>query len=75
MNSKLNFLIGIIAFFCTSIYSDAKSNIYGGIEIGSKGIKMSVLEVGNIKKGDYTVKSFWTENIGIIKGLQKTVIS
>jgi hypothetical protein len=39
------------------------SNIYGGIEIGSKGIKMSVLEVDNIK-GDYTVKSFWTENIG-----------
>jgi hypothetical protein len=34
-----------------------------GIEIGSKGIKMSVLEVDNIKKGDYTVKSFWTENI------------
>jgi hypothetical protein len=24
-----------------------------GIEIGSKGIKMSVLEVDNIKKGDY----------------------
>jgi hypothetical protein len=32
---------------------------------------MSVLEVGNIKKGDYTVKSFWTENIGIAKGLQR----
>ena len=72
MNSKLNFLIGIIAFLCTSMYSDAKgSNIYGGIEIGSKGIKMSVLEVGNIKKGDYTVKSFWTENIGIAKGIAK----
>jgi hypothetical protein len=35
---------------------------------------MSVLEVGNIKKGDYTVKSFWTENIESQKGLQKTVI-
>jgi hypothetical protein len=35
---------------------------------------MSVLEVGNIKKGDYTVKSFWTENIGICKGIAKTVI-
>jgi hypothetical protein len=69
MNSKLHFLIGIMAFLCNSIHSDAKEpTIYGGIEIGSKGIKMTVLDVGNIKKGDYTVKSFWTEKLELQKG-------
>ncbi|RXR20613.1 exopolyphosphatase [Flavobacterium amnicola] len=45
------------------------SGIFAGIEIGSKGIKMSVVEVTNIKKGDYVVKSYWSENVGIAKGI------
>jgi exopolyphosphatase/pppGpp-phosphohydrolase len=32
---------------------------------------MTVLDVDNIIKGDYTVKTFWTENIGIGKGIAK----
>jgi len=72
MNSKLHFIIGVIALLCNITQSDAKeSNIYAGIEIGSKGIKMTVLDVVNIKKGAYTVRSFWTENIGIAKGIAK----
>ena len=47
----------------------AKAQLYAGIEVGSKGIKMSVLDVDNIKKGDYVVSSFWTENVGIAKGI------
>ncbi len=42
---------------------------YGGIEIGSKGIKVTVIEVKNIKKGIYDIKDFWTENVGIAKGI------
>ena len=45
------------------------AQLYGGIEIGSKGIKMSVLDVDNIRKGRYEIKSFWTENVGIAKGI------
>lgn len=43
--------------------------IYGGIEIGSKGVKMSVINVQNIKKGKYEVIDFWTENVAIAKGI------
>ena len=49
--------------------SFAQNNLFAGIEIGSKGIKMSVIEINNIRKGDFTVKSYWTENIGISKGI------
>lgn len=45
------------------------SGTFAGIEIGSKGIKMSILEVYNIKKGDFTIKSYWSENVGIVKGV------
>ena len=42
---------------------------YAGIEVGSKGVKMSVINVQNIKKGKYEVVDFWTENIAIAKGI------
>jgi exopolyphosphatase/pppGpp-phosphohydrolase len=44
-------------------------NLYGGIEIGSKGVKMSVIDVENAKKSIYTIKEFWTENAGVAKGI------
>ncbi|WP_300566947.1 exopolyphosphatase [Flavobacterium sp.] len=46
-----------------------ESGIFAGIEIGSKGIKMSVIEVTNIKKGSFTIKSYWSENVGIARGI------
>ncbi|SHG20697.1 Ppx/GppA phosphatase family protein [Flavobacterium micromati] len=72
MKLKLHFLIGLLSvLFTTSVCAAAETSIYGGIEIGSKGIKMTVLDVDNIKKGKYTIKLFWTENIGIAKGIAK----
>ncbi|MFH6995517.1 Ppx/GppA phosphatase family protein [Flavobacterium sp. FlaQc-48] len=44
-------------------------SLYGGIEIGSKGVKMSVIDVQNSKKGIFEVKDFWTENTGISRGM------
>jgi exopolyphosphatase/pppGpp-phosphohydrolase len=45
------------------------NDLFGGIEIGGKGIKMTVINVNNIKKSDYTVVSNWTENVGIAQGI------
>ena len=47
----------------------AQKNVYAGIEIGSKGIKISIIDVNNIKKGNYDIIAFWTENVGIAKGI------
>lgn len=57
----------IFSFFIPS--SIISQELYGGIEIGSKGIKMSVISVQNIKKGKYDVIDFWTENVATAKGI------
>ncbi len=68
MNFK-KLLLTTFLFIVLINFSFAQNNLYAGIEIGSKGIKMSVIEINNIKKGDFTVLSYWTENIGISKGI------
>lgn len=64
----LKLIFVLIAIFF-SIKSFSQKKLYAGIEIGSKGIKMSVIDVKNIKKGNYEVVAFWTENVGIAKGI------
>ncbi len=63
------FTITVILFLSSKSISQDVKNLYAGIEIGSKGIKMSVIEIGKIKKGEYTVKSYWSENVGIARGI------
>ena len=70
---KLIFLkIGLLLSFLIINHAAFAENLYGGIEIGSKGIKMSVIDVINVKKGIYEVKSFWTTNTGIARGIAST---
>ena len=65
---KLLYSVFIFIIF-TNINFAQNNNLYAGIEIGSKGIKMTVIEIFNIKKGEFKVLSFWTENVGISKGI------
>ncbi len=66
---KSNYKLSILILFLTA-YFNCSAQLYGGIEIGSKGIKMSVINVENVKKGIYTVREFWTENVGIARGIE-----
>ena len=68
INNKKSFLLTIF-FTIAFIININSQNLYAGIEIGSKGIKISVLDVKNIKKGNYEVIAFWTDNVGIAKGI------
>lgn len=54
---------------CLIFSFSMQAQLYGGIEIGSKGIKMTVLQVESIKRNTYDVKEFWTENVGIAAGI------
>jgi exopolyphosphatase/pppGpp-phosphohydrolase len=73
MKLKVNLLNTVFTYLIVLLplksLSQDNINLYAGIEIGSKGIKMSVLNVNNIKKGIYTIKSYWSENVGIAKGI------
>lgn len=64
---KIRAIALLIVFM--SLKAVAQNGLYGGIEIGSKGIKMTVLEVDNIKRGNYTKLESWSENVGIAKGI------
>ncbi|MEP6931160.1 MAG: exopolyphosphatase [Flavobacterium sp.] len=69
MHKKSLFYLLVLVNVLFSFKSFSQKNIYAGIEIGSKGIKFSVIDVNNIKKGNYDVVLFWTENVGIAKGI------
>lgn len=66
MKAKIYYLL-VCLIFSFSTYAQ----LYGGIEIGSKGIKMTVLDVENLKRNTYDVKEFWTENVGIAAGISQ----
>jgi len=64
MKRKIYYLVT-----CLILTYTAQAQLYGGIEIGSKGIKMTVLQVESIRRNTYDVKEFWTENVGIAAGI------
>jgi exopolyphosphatase/pppGpp-phosphohydrolase len=57
--SQILFFILLNLFF--SINSFAQKSLYAGIEIGRRAIKVSVLDVNNIRKADYDILYFATE--------------
>lgn len=61
-----SFIFYVLLLFTIKIQSQS---FYGGIEIGSKGIKISVINVQNSKKGLFEVKDFWTENTAVVSGM------
>lgn len=65
MKKKICYMMFLLLF----AFALQGQSLYGGIEIGSKGVKMSVIDVQNVKKGIYEVKEFWTENTGIVAGI------
>ncbi|ABQ04900.1 Ppx/GppA phosphatase family protein [Flavobacterium johnsoniae] len=60
-NPQILFFILLNLFFSINVFS--QKSIYAGIEIGRRAIKVSVIDVNNIKKADYKILSFWTERI------------
>ena len=69
MSTFLNRIIICITLLSTFFLN--AQGLFGGIELGSKGIKMSVLDIQNAKKGIYESKAFWSENTTLAKGISK----
>lgn len=61
--NKPQVLLFILVNLFFSVNSFSQKSIYAGIEIGRRAIKVSVLDVNNIRKADYKILSFWTERI------------
>lgn len=59
--NKPQILVFILLNLFFSINSFAQKSLYAGIEIGRRAIKVSVLDVNNIRKADYDIMYFATE--------------
>ncbi len=66
---KLKLLFIICFLFLNNI--TFSQDLYGGIEIGSQGIKSSIIKIKNVESQIYETKEFWTTNIGLAKNLNK----
>ncbi|MEZ0130592.1 exopolyphosphatase [Flavobacterium sp. LBUM151] len=69
--NKPHTLIFILLNLLFTINSFSQKSLYAGIEIGRRAIKVSVLDVNNIKKADYKILSFWTERINFAEHIDK----
>ena len=65
---KLSLVILFFSVFHLTMFSQAE-NYYAGIEVSAKSLKITVLELVNIKKGTYNVIDTWSENINIGKNI------
>ncbi|WP_337966335.1 exopolyphosphatase [uncultured Flavobacterium sp.] len=61
--SQILFFILLILFY--SINSFSQKNLYAGIEIGRRAIKISVLDVNNIKNTEYKILYFANEKLSL----------
>ena len=54
LRTTLKTLVLLVFCYQTSVYSQ-NENVFAGIEIGSKGIKVSIIEMNNVKKVMYAI--------------------
>lgn len=69
--NKTHILLFVLLNLFFSINSFSQKSLYAGIEIGRRAVKVSVLDVSNIRKADYKILSFWTERINFAEHIDK----
>jgi exopolyphosphatase/guanosine-5'-triphosphate,3'-diphosphate pyrophosphatase len=65
LKKKLLFLILLTPI---TLFSQ-DSNVYAGLEVSAKSIKVSILELTDIKKGNYNILDTWSENVNVGKNI------
>lgn len=68
---KKYFAIIGYAICLLSIATAHSQSIYAGIEIGGKGVKVSVIKIIDIQVGEFEVVKTWTRNTNITKNIDK----
>lgn len=61
--NKSQILVFTLLNLLFTLTSFSQKNFYAGIEIGRRAIKVSVVEINNIKKADYNIAYFATDRI------------
>ncbi len=66
-NYKLKIIIVVLILFCSS--KSIAQNLYAGIEIGGKGLKVYIIDVRSVEKEIVVIENFWSENIALLPGI------
>ncbi len=64
---KIKFLSSVLLLLIISISSFAEK--FGGIEVGGKGLKISVIDIKNLETGEFTIIKSWSRNTAITRGI------
>lgn len=70
--NKPQILLFILLNLFFSLATFAQKNVYAGIEIGRRAIKISVIEVNNIRKADYKILYFSTDRLNFAEHIANT---
>lgn len=60
-----------ILFSCFLTVITYGQNVYAGIEIGGKGVKVSVIKIIDLEVGEFEVVKTWSRNTNITKNIDK----
>lgn len=59
----------ILSVLLLSFITGFSQGRFGGIEIGGKGLKISVIDIKNIETGEFTIIKSWSRNTAITRGI------
>ena len=59
-------IVFVLIFTSITGYSQ---NLYAGIEVGSKGLKVYVYDIKNLEDEVFELQKFWSDNIDIQRGI------
>lgn len=60
-------IIAVLLLLCS--INSMSQNLYAGIEVGGKGLKVYIIDVRNIEKEIVVIENFWSDNISLLGGV------
>ena len=60
-------IIATLLLFCSA--KSVAQNLYAGIEIGGKGLKVYIIDVRSVEKEIVVIENFWSDNISLLGGI------
>ena len=67
MKNYKTFITVFLLFFCAT--KSFSQNLYAGIEIGGRGLKVYIIDVRSVEKEIVLIENFWSDNINLLGGV------
>lgn len=71
MKNNLIKTVLVLLLYLSTIKTVAQ-NLYAGIEIGGKGLKVFIIDIRSLEKDIVVIENFWSDNISLLPGIIAT---